>query len=94
MVVGAETVVGLWVDGDDFAVSPDAGVVLVGYGDAVDGVAHGLELVGYGERKFLFQVDAVGKILVVEARSVGGLLDVEVVVDDADDVVGDGGDDG
>ena len=44
--------------------------------------------------EFLFEVDAVGQVLVVEARGVGGLLDVEAVVDGADDVVGDGGDDG
>ena len=85
---------GFGVDGDEFAVAPDAGVVLVGYGEAVDGVAHGCELVGYVCGEFLFEVDAVGQVLVVEAGGVGGLLDVEAVVDGADDVVGDGGDDG
>ena len=44
--------------------------------------------------ELLFEVEAVGQVLVVEARGVGGLLDVEAVVDGADDVVGDGGDDG
>ena len=53
-----------------------------------------LSLVGGVDGEFLFEVEAVGKVLVVEARGVGGLLDVEAVVDGADDVVGDGGDDG
>ena len=44
--------------------------------------------------KVLLEVEAVGQVLVVEAGSVCGLLDVEAIVDDADDVVGDGGDDG
>src|SRR3981081_81446 len=49
---------------------------------------------GYGHGEVLFAVCAVGQVLVVEAGGVGGLLDVEAVVDGADDVVGDGGDDG
>src|SRR5260370_41600191 len=94
VVVAAEEFVGFGVDGDEFAVAPDAGVVFVGYGEAVDGVAHGFELVGRLCGEFLFEVDAVGQVLVVEARGVGGLLDIEAIVDGADDVVGDGGDDG
>src|SRR5260370_6911215 len=94
VVVAAEEFVGCGVDGDEFGVAPDAGVVFVGYGEAVDGVAHVFELVGCSDGKFLFEVDAVGQVLVVEARGIGGLLDVEAVVDGADDVVGDGGDDG
>src|SRR6202453_3611544 len=94
VVVAAEEFVGFGVDGDEFAVAPDAGVVLVGYGQAVDGIAHGFELVGYVGGELLFEVEAVGQILVMEARGVGGLLDVEAVVDDTDEVVGDGGDDG
>ena len=85
---------GFGVDGDEFAVAPDAWVVFVGYGEAVDGVAHGGEGFGGWDGEFLFEVDAVGEVLVVEARGVGGLLDVEAVVDGADDVVGYGGDDG
>ena len=57
-------------------------------------VAHGFELVDDVVGELLFEVEAVGQVLVVEARGVGGLLDVEAVVDGADDVVGDGGDDG
>ena len=52
------------------------------------------ELLGDVGGKLLFEVEAVGQVLVVEAGGVGGLLDVEAVVEDADDVVGDGGDDG
>ena len=70
VVVAAEEFVGLGVDGDEFAVAPDAGVVFVGDGEAVDGVAHAFELVGYICGKFLFEVDAVGQGLVVEARGV------------------------
>src|SRR6266478_6144276 len=79
VVVTAEEFVGLGVDGDEFAVAPDSWVVFVGYGEAIDGVAHGFELVGYVYGKFLFEVDAVGEVLVVEARGVGSLLDVEAV---------------
>src|ERR1700754_4400366 len=85
---------GFGIDGDEFAVAPGAGVVLVGYGEAVDGVAHGGELVGYVSGEFLFEVEAVGEIWMVEARGVGYGLDVESVIDGAEDVVGDGGDDG
>jgi len=58
--VAAEEFVGLGVDGDEFAVAPDAGVVLVGYGEAVDGVAHRFELFGYVCGELLFEVEAVG----------------------------------
>ncbi len=92
--MAAEQLVGFGVDGDEFAVAPGAGVVFVGDCEAVDGVAHCFELLGDIGRELLFEVDAVGQVLVMEAGCVGGLLDVEAVVDGADDVVGDGGDDG
>ena len=90
----AEEFAGFGVDGDHFAVAPDAGILLVGYCVAVDGVAHGFEFFGGCDGELLLDVDVVGKVLMVEAGGVGGLLDVETVVDGADDVVGYGGDDG
>ena len=45
--MAAEELAGFGIDGDEFAVAPDAGVLLVGYGEAVDGVAHGFEFVGW-----------------------------------------------
>ena len=45
--MASEEFAGVGVDGDEFAVAPDAGVLFVRYGEAVDGVAHGFELVGY-----------------------------------------------
>ena len=70
-----------------------AGAFVVGGLDAVGGVAHRFELVAYCRRGTSFEVEAIGQVLVVEARGVGGLLDVEAIVDDGDDVVGYGGDD-
>ncbi len=92
--MAAQKLVGFGVDGDEFAVAPGAGVMLVGYCEAVDGVAHGFELLRDVDRELLFEVDAVGQVLVMKARCVGSLLDVEAVVYRADDVVRDGGDDG
>jgi hypothetical protein len=94
VIVAAEEFVGFRVDGDEFAVAPGARVVLVSDGEAVDGVAHGFELVGDLGGELLFEVEAIRQVLVMEARSVRRLLDVEAVVDDADEIVGDGGDDG
>ena len=82
------------IDGDDLGVAPDAGGLLVELGGLVDGVAYGLELIDNVAGEGFFEVDAVGQVLVVEAGGVGGLLDREAVVEDAEDVVGDGGDDG
>ena len=93
-VVASEQLTGFEIDGDEFAVAPYAWILFVGHGIAVDGVTHGFEFVGWCYGELLLEVDAVGKILIVEAGSVGGLLDVEAVVDGADDVVGYGGDDG
>ena len=47
-----------------------------------------------GDGEGLFELQDVGEVLVVEAGGVGCGLDVEVVVDDADEVVGYGGHDG
>ena len=44
--------------------------------------------------KVALEVEAVGQVLVVKARGVGGLLDVEAVLGGGEEVVGDGGDDG
>lgn len=93
-VVSAEEFSGFGIDGDEFAVAPDAWVLFVRDRETVDGVAHGCEFFGGWGWELLLHVDAVGKVLMVEAWGVGGLLDVESVVDGADDVVGYGGDDG
>src|ERR1700722_13306477 len=93
VVVATEEFVGFGVYGDEFAVAPDAGVSVVGGLVAVGFVAHGLELIDDVVGKLLFEVETVWEVLVVEARGVGDGLDVEVVVDGADDVVGNSGDD-
>ena len=94
VVVAALEFVGGGVDGDEFAVAPGAGGFFVELGVAVGDVAGGLEGVDGGEGEGLFELQDVGEILVVEAGGVGGGLDVEMVVEDADEVVGDRGDDG
>ena len=94
VVVAAEEIVGFGVDGDEFGVAPGAGVVFVGDGGPVDGIAHFGEFGGDGGGEPGFEVDAVGEVLVVEAGGVGGLLDVQAVLDAGEEVVGDGGDDG
>ena len=55
VVVTAEEFVGLGVDGYEFAVAPDSWVVFVGYGEAIDGVADGFELVGHLRRNSAFR---------------------------------------
>src|SRR5438309_11472060 len=57
VVVAAQEFVGFGVDGDEFAVAPDAGAVFVGYGEAVDGVAHGRERFGGWDGEFFFEVE-------------------------------------
>ncbi len=94
VVVASEEFSGLGIDGDEFAVAPDAGIVFVGYGETVDIVAHGFELSGYVYGELLFEVEAIGQVLVVKTGGVGGLLDVEMIVDDADEVVSNCGDNG
>ncbi len=94
VVVAAEELVGLGVHGDELAVAPEAWVAVVGGLVAVGFVAHGFELVDDVVGELLFEVEAVGDVLVVEAGGVGYGLDVEVVVDGADDVVSDRCDDG
>ena len=64
------------------AVAPDARVLLVGLIDAADRVAGGFERVEDGQREGLLDLEGVGQILVVEARSVRRLLHIEAVVED------------
>ena len=94
VIVAALELVGVGVDGDEFVVAPGAGGVLVGGHLAVGLVAHRDELAGNVVGEGAFEIEAVGEVLVVEARGVGGLLDVEAVVEGADEVVGHRGDDG
>ena len=94
LILAAGDEASLGVDGDELAVAPDAGCLLVKLSGLVDGVTDGFEFVGGGAGETLFKVEAVWQVLVVEAGGVGGLLDGEAVVEDADEVVGDGGDDG
>lgn len=94
LVVRTEKIARLRVDVDHLAVAPDAGVFFVEGAGAVDLVAGGRERFGDGHGEELLYIDAVGKVLHVEARGVGGLLHVEAVVEDADDVVRDCGDNG
>ena len=94
VVVAALELVGGGVDGDQFAVAPGAGGLFVELGLALGDVAGGLEGFDGGEGEGLFELEDVGEVLVVEAGGVGRGLDVEVVVEDAEEVVGDGGDDG
>ena len=84
---------GFGVDGYEFAVAPDAGVSVVGGLVAVGVVAHGMELIDDIVGELLLEVEAVRDVLVVKARGVGDGLDVELVVDSADDVVSYSGDD-
>jgi hypothetical protein len=80
LVVGAVEGVGAGVDVDHLAVAPGAGVVLVSGVDVGDGVAVGGELGGDRSGEGFFELQLVGEILMVEAGGVGGLLDVEVVI--------------
>ena len=92
--MAAEQLVRLRVDHDEFAVAPGSGTLLIGILISIRGVAHGFQLVAHAGRKASFEVEAVGQVLVMEAGRVGSGLDVEVIVDDGDDVVRYGGDDG
>jgi hypothetical protein len=60
---------------------------------AVNAIAPGCELIDNVRREFLFDVQAVGQGLVMETRSICGLVDVEAVVAEADNVVRNNGDD-
>ena len=79
---------------DEFAVAPGAVGFFVELGGAVGGVAAGFEGVDDGDGEGLFELEDVREVLVVEAGGVGRGLDVEMVVDYADEVVGYRGDDG
>lgn len=94
VVVAAEELAGGRVEFYEFTVAPDAVGFFVELGGAAGGVAAGLHGVDDGDGEGLFELQDVGEVLVVEAGGVGGRLDVKVVVDDADEVVGDGGHDG
>jgi hypothetical protein len=93
-VLAAEELAGLRVDFDEFAVAPDAGALFVELGLAFGDVAVGFQRVDGGDGEALLELQDVGKVLVMEAWGVGCGLHVEAVVDDADEVVGDRGDDG
>ena len=68
---------GVGVDVNHLAVAPDAGVLLVGLIDAASRVAAGFERVKYGQREGLLHLEHIGQILMMKARCVDGLLDVE-----------------
>jgi hypothetical protein len=86
VVLSAEEAAGLGVDGDALAVGP----VVVRDGEVVAAGAEG----GDGFRgKAGFEVELVGQVLVVEARGVDGLLDVEAAFRGGEEDAGDGGDD-
>lgn len=94
IVLAAQQFVSLLVNCDQLAIPPRAWIMFIVGSVAVNVIAHGCELIGNVRREFLFDVQAVGQVLVVETRSICGLLDVEAVVDDADEVVRNGGNDG
>src|ERR1700722_17162910 len=86
--MATKKLVGLRIDGNQFAVAPCAGFVFVRHSEAVYVISHGFKLVGNLARKLLFEVKTVGQILVMEARRVRGLLNIETVVNPTDEVVG------
>jgi hypothetical protein len=93
VVVASHERAGFRIYGDEFGVAPGPWAVLVlGAGDA-DGIAVSLHGVDDALGESFFKFEDVGEVLVVEAWGVCGGLDVEAIVDDGDEVVGDGGDD-
>jgi len=94
VVMASEEGAGGGVDGDQFAVTPDAVGFFVELGGAAGDVASGFQDFDSGDGEGLFELQDVGEVLVVEAGGVGRGLDVEMVVQDADEVVGYRGDDG
>ena len=65
--MAAEEVAGFGVDGDEFVVAPDAGVVLVELAGALDGVTALLQHVGDRGGEALLDFELVGQVLMVEA---------------------------
>ncbi len=78
---------------DEFAIAPRAWVVFIGDGETVHVIAHSFELLGDLRGELLFEVKTIRQILMMKARCVGGLLNVQAIVDATEQIVCHGGDD-
>jgi hypothetical protein len=89
IVMSAKEFVSLGIDSDEFTVAPGAGTAHIN----IDVISHRFELFGNLGGEILFNFQTIGQILMVEARRIGSLLDVDAVVDDANKVARDSSDD-
>jgi len=84
----------LGVDGDQLAIAPHAGRVLVGLAVTLHVVAIGAQSGNDVQRKALFHLQLVGQILMVKPRRIRRRLDIEPVIQHADQIVRNGRDNG
>lgn len=83
MVVSTKKFLGLRIDGDQLAVSPRARSPA----QDIDVVPSGSQLTHDFRREILFDLQTIGKVLMMKAGRIGGLLHIEAVIDHADKVV-------